>query len=142
MSATAMSSGEKLELARRSYAAFSAGPDEQALIALYDPECQWSTGSAGAALGTSLFTGRDGVRSFARELGESMNELRLEIAESRITPAGRLLLRSHVSGRSSVNDMRLSTNVWQEVEFRDGLILRVAQLEEQPQGWETAEPID
>jgi ketosteroid isomerase-like protein len=35
---------EKLAGARRSYAAFSAGPDIDALLPLYDRECEWHLG--------------------------------------------------------------------------------------------------
>jgi ketosteroid isomerase-like protein len=136
-----MSPGEKLDLARRSYAAFNAGPDADALVALYHPDCEWRMGHAGAALGTAVFSGHDGLRSFARQMGEAMNDLQLSIDEARLAPDGSLLVRAHVAGRSTVQDMELRMQVWQQAEFRDGLLHRVVQLEEPPAAWESAEPI-
>jgi hypothetical protein len=37
-----MTPEEKLHRSLRSYAAFSAGPDVDALIPLYDPACEWA----------------------------------------------------------------------------------------------------
>jgi hypothetical protein len=40
---------EKLALGQRSYAAFNAGPDIDALLSVWHPECEWRMGSWGAA---------------------------------------------------------------------------------------------
>jgi hypothetical protein len=39
---------EKLALGQRSYAAFNAGPDIDALLSVWHPECEWRMGSWGA----------------------------------------------------------------------------------------------
>ena len=56
-----MTSAEKLALTQRSYAAFGR-LDSEALIPLYDPDCEWRMGSMAAAFGTEAFRGHDGRR--------------------------------------------------------------------------------
>jgi hypothetical protein len=51
---------EKLALGQRSYAAFNAGPDIDALLPFWHPQCEWRMGSMGAAFGTESVRGHDG----------------------------------------------------------------------------------
>src|SRR6202030_3155696 len=111
----------KLELAQRSYAAFSAGLDIEALIPLYHPECEWHLGHIGAALGTEAFRGHDGLRALVSALGEGFESYTAEIDEAKITREGVLLLCGHLDTRSRGTQMHLSMRVWQEIEFREGL---------------------
>ena len=138
-----MTPAEKLTLAQRSYAAFSAGPDLEALIPLYHPELVWRMGSMGAAFGTEAFRGHDGLREFASALKEGTESLATTIDEARITSEGVLLISNTTYMRSSgVTNIELSTKGWQEGEFRDGLILTVVQLDEPPSGWDEATPVN
>jgi ketosteroid isomerase-like protein len=133
---------EKLALAQRSYAAFSAGPDIEALIPLYHPECEWRMGSMGAALGTGAFRGHDGIRAWASALDEGFEDFAVSIDAAKITGEGVLLLRGHSHGRSRHTHMELSSPAfWQKVTFRDGLGLGVEQLDEPPPEWDEATPI-
>src|SRR6266550_7410502 len=78
----AMSPQEKLDLAQRSYAAFSAGPDVEAILPLYDHACEWRMGYIEAAFGS--LHGHEGLREFADQLANGFAHFRCEIAEARI----------------------------------------------------------
>jgi hypothetical protein len=133
---------EKLALCRRSYAAFGDGPDLDALLPLYHPECEWRMGWMSAAFGTEAFRGHDGLRALVAAL-EAFEDFVVEIDEAKITDDGKVLLRGHSSGRSRATNMELSTPpFWQEGTFRDGLIVRIVQDDEPPPGWDEATPLD
>jgi ketosteroid isomerase-like protein len=132
---------DKLALARRSYAAFSDGPDVAVILPLYHPECEWRMGHAGAALGTEAFRGHDGLRAFVSEVGEGFDTFSTEIKEARIGRDGQLLVHGHVLARSRGTHLELSMEAWQEAEFRDGLIFAVTQLPTPPVGWDEATPV-
>jgi ketosteroid isomerase-like protein len=136
-----VSPAEQLDLARRSYAAFSP-PDLDALLPLYDPECEWRLGWMTGTSGTDTHRGHDGLRTFVKELEEASVEHVTEIDEARVTTDGRLLLeftnRVRTSGAAK---MELVLKGWQEGEFRDGRILTVIMLEKPPAEWDHATPI-
>ena len=138
-----MTTAEKLALCRRSYAAFSQGPNLDALLPLYHPECEWRLGSMGAALGTDAFRGHDGLRALVAALQDGMEVFEVEIDEARVTDEGDLVLRGHSRARFRAPDMELSSPpFWQQGAFRDGLILSVVQMDEPPSGWEEATVLD
>jgi ketosteroid isomerase-like protein len=133
---------EKLAVAQRSYAAFSAGPDIEALIPLYHPECEWRMGPMGAAFGTESFRGHDGLRAWASAIDEGLDGFAAVIDEAGITPEGVVLLRGHGNARSRGTHMELSMPAfWQQIEFRDDLIVSIVQYDESPPGWDGATPI-
>ena len=137
-----MTPAEKLALVQRSYAAFNAGLDIEALIPLYHPECEWRMGPMGAAFGTESFRGHDGLRAWLSAIDEGFEELAWEIDEVKITGQGVVLLRGRVSARSRGIHMELSLPAfWQELAFRDRLLLSVVQYDEPPPGWDEATPI-
>jgi hypothetical protein len=131
---------EKLAAARRSYAAFGAGPDIDALLPLYDRECEWHMGPMGAAFRS--FRGHDGLREWASALAEGFEGFQANIDEARVTGDGVLLLRAHARGRARDGGVEVSLPVfWQQMEFHEGCIKRVVQFEESPPGWGTATPV-
>jgi ketosteroid isomerase-like protein len=133
---------EKLAGARRSYAAFSAGPDIDALLPLYDRECEWHLGPMGAAFGTEAFRGHEGLRAWASALAEGFDDFHVNIDEARVTGDGVLLLRGHARGRARDADMDVSLPVfWQQMAFRKSRVERIVQFEEPPPGWDTATPV-
>ena len=133
---------EKLALGQRSYAAFNAGPDIDALLAVWHPECEWGMGPWGAVLGTESFRGHDGLRAWVAAIEEGWEDLAVEIDEARITGDGVVLARGHSSGRSRDTHMELSTpRFWQRSTYRDGLIFSVEQFDEPPPEWDEATPI-
>jgi ketosteroid isomerase-like protein len=139
---SSMTPAEKVALAQRSYAAFSAGPDVEALISLYHPECEWRMGPMGAAFGTESFRGHDGLRAWASAIGEGFDGFAGVIDEAKITREGAVLLRGYATARSRDTHMELSMPAfWQEIAFRDGLIVSIVQYDEPPPGWDDATPI-
>jgi ketosteroid isomerase-like protein len=138
-----MTPAEKLALTQRSYAAFCEGPDIDTLLTVWHSECEWRMGSMGAAFGTDAFRGHEGLRTLASELGDGWGDsFAVTVDEARITSEGVVLVRGHSSGRSRVTEMELSIPAfWQEIQFRDSLILSVMQSDEPPAGWDEATPI-
>src|ERR1700676_1873495 len=133
-----MSPEEKLDLALRSYAAFSAGQDVEALIPLYDPACEWRLGDRTLDI-PAVFKGHDGLRELARWFGEWASAFTVTIEEARIAGDGRMMIRHRADITSAVMGVEISEVRWQEGEFTDHQILRVAELQEPPAGWDTAE---
>jgi hypothetical protein len=136
-----MTPAEKLAFAQRSYAAFSP-PDIEAIISLYHPECEWRLGYIGAALGTEVFHGHDGLRALVSAIDEGFESFAAELNEAKISRDGVLLLRAHNHARSRDTHIELAMQVSQEMDFRDDLILSVVQLDEPPHGWNEATALD
>jgi ketosteroid isomerase-like protein len=133
---------EKLALGQRSYAAFSAGPDIDAVLAVWHPECEWRMGSMGAAFGTESFRGHQGLRAWVAAIEEGWESFAVEIDEARITGEGVVLARGHAHGRSRGTYMELSIpRFWQRSTVRDGLLFSVEQFDEPPPAWDEATPI-
>jgi hypothetical protein len=133
---------EKLALGQRSYAAFNAGPDIDALLPVWHPECEWRMGSIGAAFGAESFRGHDGLRKWVAAIDEGWESFAVEIDEARITGEGVVLLRSHGGGRSRGTHMELAIpRFWQRSTYRDDLIFSVEHLDEPPPEWDDATPI-
>jgi SnoaL-like domain len=129
---------EKLAWAQRSYAAFSDGLDIDALLPLYHPECEWRLGHIAAALGTEALRGHDGVRALVSALGEGFESYAAEIDEAKISREGALLLRGRVDTRSRGTRMDPSMQMWQEIEFREGLAFNLVQFDRPPAAWDEA----
>jgi ketosteroid isomerase-like protein len=132
---------EKLALAQRSYAAISAGLDVDALIPLYHPECEWRMGYISAAAGADAYRGHDGLRGWMSVLDEGFESFATEIDLARVTRDGTLVVRFDIQARSRGTQMELSLKGWQLIKFRDGLILAVVQLDDQPPEWDKATPL-
>jgi ketosteroid isomerase-like protein len=131
-----------LALGQRSYAAFNAGPDIDALLLVWHPECEWRMGPWGAVLGTESFRGHDGLRAWVAAIEEGWESMTVEIDEARITGEGVVLVRGHSRGRSRGTHMELSIpRFWQRSTYRDGLIFSVEQFDEPPTEWDEATPI-
>ena len=138
-----MTPAEKLALCRRSYAAFSDGLDIDALLPLYHRDCEWRMGSMGAAFGTEAFRGHDGLRAWVAAIDEGLEGFVVQIDEARITSEGDLLLRGRTSAQARVTHAMLSIpSYWQEIGFRDGLVVRVIHFDEPPSGWDDAAALD
>ncbi len=136
-----MTPAEKLALTQRSYAVFGR-LDSEALIPLYHPECEWRMGSMGAAFGTEAFCGHSGLRELVTAISEGVDSYATEIVEARVTGDGVLLVAFVVRSRASYTKIDFTFKAWQEVEFRDGLIMSVTQFDESPPGWDDATPLD
>lgn len=127
----------KLDVALRSYGAMSAGPDVDALIPLYDAACEWTLGSQ-AVDTPAVYNGHDGLREFVTWIGEWASSFTVAIEEARITADGKLMIRHRMDIVSAVMGAEISEVRWQECEFTDRQILRVAEVEVPPVGWDEA----
>jgi len=140
-----MTPEKKIAILQASYAAFNAGPDLDALLQLYDPECEWVMASEGAAFGHGRFLGHEGLRQFSSVLQDAMAVLsswRVLIDEVRAMPCGSVLIRGHATARWIASDNAAGTMerpIWQQVDFRGDRILRVIQRDEPPAAWHQAE---
>jgi hypothetical protein len=104
---------------------------------------EWHLGTMGAAFGVEAFHGHDGLRAWVAAIDDGFEAFVVEIDEARITSAGALMLRSHSRARSRGTHIDLSIPLfWQEIAFRDGLILSIVQIEGPPAGWDEATPLD
>jgi hypothetical protein len=128
---------ERLALAERSYAAFSP-LDIEVIIQLFHPECEWRMAPGRAVFGSDAYRGHDGLREFVSAIDEGAESYAAEVDQAKIWIDGALLLRNTTRARSRGTHIELSSKGWQEIEFRDGLILSVAQFDGPPHGWDEA----
>ena len=135
-----MTPAEKLALTERSFAAWTP-PDIEALIALYQPDCEWRMGHTAAAFGTEVFRGHDGLRALVAAVEEGFESYNAERYETRITSDGALVTRGEIRVRSSGTGIELSTPTFWRGEFRDDLILLSEILDGPPPGWDEVAPI-
>jgi hypothetical protein len=96
----------------------------------------------GAAFGTEAFRGHNGLREFVTGISEGVDSYATEIVEARVTREGVLLVAFAVRAQASYTKIDFTFKAWQEIEFRDGLILSVAHLDQAPSGWDDASPLD
>jgi ketosteroid isomerase-like protein len=131
----------RADLCRASYAAFER-LDPEAAVELYDPDCEWDTGAASAALGETSYRGHDGVRALMSALRDVFPDWHPIIEELRAREDGAVLVWSRVRGTSRDSGMPIEIPMMgQVIEFRDRKILRVLQTAFPPPGWEKASRI-
>jgi ketosteroid isomerase-like protein len=129
----------RVQLVRDSYAAFH-GLDVDALLPLYDPDCEWHTGTASAALGQATYRGHDGLRALVADLREVFPDWHPRILESRLREDGALLAHFNATSSGAMDGAGIDITGGQIVEFRNRCIVRVVQTDAEPPGWDTAEP--
>jgi ketosteroid isomerase-like protein len=127
----------RLDLLRRSYAAFSAS-DPDAQVAVWHPDCEWDMGPN--VLSEAVFRGHDGLRSFIAETTSLADRVEAEILEVR--GHGEDVLIRGVNRFRAYERTVTNQPFGQVCEFRDGLIFRVTQTHDPPPGWEEATPIE
>jgi ketosteroid isomerase-like protein len=128
----------RVDLCRASYAAFGR-LDPDAAVALHDPDCEWETGAASAALGETVYRGHQGVRALISALREVFPDWHPEIQEIRARDDGAVLVHSRVRATSRHGGMEVEfPAMGQVIEFRARKILRVTQTTFPPPGWEAA----
>jgi ketosteroid isomerase-like protein len=135
-----MTPAEMLTLTERSFAAWSP-PDIQAIIALYQPDCEWRMGHMAAAFGPEVFRGHDGLREMVAAVEEGFERYDAERYETRITSDSASVTRGEIRVRSSGTGIELPTPTFWRGEFRDHLILLSEILDGPPPGWDEATPI-
>jgi limonene-1,2-epoxide hydrolase len=135
-----MTPEEKLELARRSYDALS-DLDPDAFIRFHAPDCEGRMTPSVAAVFGERFVGHDGLRSLVQEFIENTSSFKIGILEARIDADGMLLIKQRLAVTTAVMGAEVSLDAWQEMKFRDDLILSFTNFEEPPPGWGKAEAL-
>jgi ketosteroid isomerase-like protein len=106
-----------VEELRRGYEAWNRGEIE-AVVALVDPEIEWSPGEDAPEAGR--FTGRDGFTAFIASWSQSFDDFRLEPEE--ITVAGdRAIVELRQSGRGRGSGVELDIRTVHVWTIRDGI---------------------
>ena len=134
-----MTDEERLDLCRRSYAAFSA-QDIEMIEGMYHPDFEWHLGDMGLAVGTPVFAGASGLRDFMRLLTDEFGGFHTDIVEAR-GHGEQLLLRSRMRARPLQGETTVEQRLAQVIEFRDGLFWRVFQTDDPPPGWDEGRPL-
>ena len=124
----------RAEVCRSSYAAFVAG-DAEALVKLYEPDCEWDVGPMAAAGAGPVFRGHAGLRDWMAELTGAFDGFAPRIMEIRKS-GDRLLVRGDAIGTSQVMGVDTATAPFgQVIEFRNRRILRVTHTDDPPTNW-------
>ena len=134
-----MTDEERLDVCRRSYAAFAARDADKA-TGLYHPDCEWVMGEIALAVDTPVFTGHAGLRDFMSLLREDFEEFDCQIVEARARE-DLVLIRGMVAGRPLSAEMMVEQRLAQVIEVQDGLIRRVTQTDDPPPGWDVGRPL-
>jgi ketosteroid isomerase-like protein len=130
----------RVDLCRRSYAAWVAG-DAEALIELYDPDCEWDVGPMAATGLGPVYRGHIGLRAMLGELTGAFEGFAPRILELRVFGEA-LLIRGDAIGTSQLMHVETATAPFgQAIEFKQRRILRVSQTEDPPPNWDEAQPV-
>jgi ketosteroid isomerase-like protein len=116
---------EKLRVVQASYAAFNAR-DPEALLELYDDDCEWDLSHVPDWPEQALYDGHAGLLGFYEAWLEPWERLELEVAAHDDLPGDRvfILAGGRARGRGSGVDIELPP-LGQIIEFRNGRTHRV-----------------
>jgi ketosteroid isomerase-like protein len=130
----------RVDLCRRSYAAWVAA-DADALVELYDPDCEWDVGPMAAAGLGPVYRGHPGLREMLRELTGAFEGFAPRIIELRVFGEG-LLVRADAIGTSQLMHVETATAPFgQAIKFRTRRILSVSHTYDPPPNWDQAQPV-
>src|SRR5215211_6708933 len=114
-------SQENEELAHRAYDAFSSG-DLEALLALTDPEVEFTSLVLEAEGGGGTYRGHEGVREYFESLRGVFADWHSEIVGTRAF-GEMLVIQSHGVATGGASGVRLEQDFWQAARVRDGKIV-------------------
>jgi ketosteroid isomerase-like protein len=105
------------------YAAFNRGNMDAAVDFLH-PQFEWRPAFGRALLGHNFYFGRDGFRSYYRDIHDTFVEYRVELRD--VEPIEDELLLFHVSasGTGRRSGAKIASRFVIRYELRDGLIVR------------------
>lgn len=130
----------RADLVRASFDAFAAS-DPDALVPLYDPECVWDAGVAGAAFPHTVWHGHDGLRAIVEEFRTTVSALVPRIVELRDNGEDILVrLRARVEVEHD-GPVATESAMGQVITFRARRILRITVTDDPPPGWADAAPV-
>lgn len=131
----------RIDLVRASYDAFAAS-DADALVPLYDPECVFDFGPAGAAMPQREWHGPDGLRGILEEFRATASSMVPSIVELRSNGEDVLVrLRARVGVEHDDAPIAVDQAFGQVITFRARGILRATLTDDPPPGWADATPL-
>jgi ketosteroid isomerase-like protein len=131
----------RVDLCRSSYAAWVAA-DAEALVELYDTDCEWDVGPMGATGLGPVYRGHAGLRQMFRELTGAFESFAPRILELRLA-GQRLLVRADAIGKSELMGVETATAPFgQVIEFKERRILRVCHTYDPPPNWDDAQLVE
>jgi ketosteroid isomerase-like protein len=120
-----MDHAEKTRIARESYDAFNR-QDLDALLVLYDPECEWHMSKYSGWPEKSVYRGHAGMTEFFETWHEPWGDFHLEIEEQIDMTGDRSFLIAHGRGHGHASGAEVELPpLAQIVAVRSGRILRV-----------------
>jgi hypothetical protein len=116
--------------------------DADALVKLYEPDCEWDLGPmAGVGLGP-VYRGHAGLRDLLREFTGAFEGFAPRIIELRLW-GEQLLIRADAVGRSRLMEIETTNAPYGQVaEFRNRRGLRVTHTSDPPPNWDEAQPVE
>jgi ketosteroid isomerase-like protein len=130
----------RVDLCRSSYAAYVAA-DADALVELYDADCEWDVGPMAATGLGPAYRGHAGLRQMFSELTAAFEAFAPRILELRLS-GEQLLVRADAFGKSEMMGVETATAPFgQVIDFNDRRILRVSHTYDPPPDWDDAQPV-
>jgi ketosteroid isomerase-like protein len=105
------------------YAAFNRGNIDAAVDFLH-LQFEWRPAFGRALLGHNVYFGRDGFRSYYRDVGDTFVEYRVELRDVEPIEDELLLLHVSASGTGRRSGAKIASRYVILYELRDGLIVR------------------
>lgn len=120
-----MDLAEKGAIGQASYDAFNRR-DIDALLALYDSECEWDFSNFSGWPERQIYRGHKGLVEFFHVWLDPWDDFQLEITEVRDLPGDRAFAVGRGKGRGRASGVPVELPpIGQIVEYRDGRILRI-----------------
>jgi ketosteroid isomerase-like protein len=130
----------RVDLCRSSYAAYVAA-DADALVELYDADCEWDVGPMAATGLGPAYRGHAGLRQMFSELTAAFEAFAPRILELRLS-GEQLLVRADAIGKSEMMGIETATAPFgQVIDFNDRRIFRVSHTYDPPPDWDDAQPV-
>jgi ketosteroid isomerase-like protein len=125
---------EKLKLTHESYEAFNR-KDLDALLQLYDPDCEWDLTRYAGWPEKQVYKGREGLGEFFDTWLDPWEEFYYEVERVVDLPGDRVLVVGYGRGRGRLSgaDVELPP-LAQIIDFRDGRVLRVVNYSDVEEG--------
>jgi len=110
-------------LIRRSEESFNLR-DPDAMVAGWDPECEWHPFLTAEVEGGQGYRGHEGIRQWFSDLDEMFSEVSWHPASAKDLGDERYLILGAIKARGRSSGVEVETPIGQIIELRDDLILR------------------
>ena len=105
------------------YEAFNRG-DIDATLEFLHPRFEWRPAFGRALMGHNVYLGRDGFRSYYRDIGEAFSEYHVEPRYIERIDADIVIVHGSTSGTGRTSCAKLARTFVMRYELRDGLLVR------------------